>query len=41
MAQSKSPYLHVLHYCMPKIARHFWNIHKLGLGIFNMKGYEK
>ena len=34
-------YFHCLRYYMPKIARTTYNHHKLGLGIFNMQGFER
>ena len=34
-------YLHTLRYYMPKIAEETYNEHKIGIGIFNMQGFER
>jgi hypothetical protein len=34
-------YFHCMRYYMPKIARKTYDEHKLGLGIFNMQGFER
>ena len=38
---TESFYYHALVYYLPHHARETWRLHKLGLGIFNMQGFER
>lgn len=41
IGEDETFYLHTLRYYMPKIAEDTYNKHKLGVGIFNMQGFER